>query len=222
MARHITRQLEIKGLLSNSVDWGVRHGERGTWVSNMEVGKSKIGARVSSLRHRRIEDSLSLQQRDPILIHPGAGSRRKRWAVDNFIAVAGAIREMKGGQAVFLLGPAESDLLPFVKKRVEGKFQIRPIQDLCEVMTFMKTAACFIGNDSGLAHLAAVMGVPTVAIFGPSSPKRWRPLGKAVKILRGSSDCAPCFEIAKTNCDEPECLRGVSVDMVLDAAKTLA
>ena len=62
VARHITRQLEIKGLLSNSGDWGVRQGERGKGESKMDVGKSKIGARVSSLRHRRIEDSLSLQE----------------------------------------------------------------------------------------------------------------------------------------------------------------
>lgn len=222
VARHITRQLEIKGLLRNSGDWGVRHGERGIWESKMEGGKSKIGARVSSLRHRRIEDNLSLQERDPILIHPGAGSRRKRWTVDNFIAVAGGIRDMNGERVVFLLGPAESDLLPVIKKRVEGKFQIHQLRDLSEVMTFMKAATCFIGNDSGLAHLAAMMGVPTVAIFGPSSPKRWRPLGKTVKVLRGAPDCAPCFEIAKTNCDEPQCLSGVSVDMVLAAAKAVA
>ena len=222
VASHITRQLEIKGLLTKSGDWDVRHGEQGRWESKMEVGKWKIGARVSSLQHQRFEDSLGLQEQGPMLIHPGTGSRRKRWAVDNFIAVARNMREMNGEKVVFLLGPAESDLLPAIKKRVEGRFQIHQLRHLSEVMTFMKAAACFIGNDSGLAHLAAIMGVPTVAIFGPSSPKRWRPLGKAVTVLRGAADCAPCFEIAKTNCDEPLCLSGVSVDMVLEAAKAVA
>jgi len=222
VAGHIRRQLEIKGLLRNSDDWGVRHGERETWASRTKVGKGKIGARASSLRHGPVEDSLSLREQDPILIHPGAGSRRKRWSVNNFIALAGAVTEMNGEKAVFLLGPAESDLLPVIKKRVEGKFQIHQLQDLSAAMTFMKAAKCFIGNDSGLAHLAAMMGVPTVAIFGPSSPKRWRPVGKAVKVLRGAPDCAPCFETGKTNCHEPQCLRGVSVDMVLEAAKAVA
>ena len=157
-----------------------------------------------------------------LLIHPGAGSQRKRWALDNFIELAGAMRHMNGAKVVFLLGPAESDLQPFVKKRMEGAFQIHQIEDLSEVMAFLKAARCFIGNDSGLAHLAAIMGVPTVTIFGPSSPKRWAPLGNAVRVLRGASDCAPCFETEKANCDEPQCLSGVSVDMVVDAAKELA
>ena len=157
-----------------------------------------------------------------LLIHPGAGSQRKRWALDNFIELAGAMRHMNGAKVVFLLGPAESDLQHFVKKRMEGAFQIHQIEDLSEVMAFLKAARCFIGNDSGLAHLAAIMGVPTVTIFGPSSPKRWAPLGNAVRVLRGAADCAPCFETEKANCDEPQCLSGVSVDMVLDAAKELA
>ena len=138
------------------------------------------------------------------------------------MAVADAMREINGGKVVFVLGPAEADLLPAVKKRVKGRDEIRQLQDLMEVMTLMKAAMGFIGNDSGLAHLAAIMGVPTVAIFGPSSPKRWHPLGRAVRVLRGAADCAPCFEIAKTNCDEPQCLHGVSVDRVLEAAKAVA
>jgi ADP-heptose:LPS heptosyltransferase len=157
-----------------------------------------------------------------MLIHPGAGSRRKRWGANRFMAVAGAMREISGEKVVFLLGPAESDLLPVLQKGVEGRGEICQLQDLMEVMTLMKAATGFIGNDSGLAHLAAIMGVPTVAIFGPSSPTRWHPLGRAVRVVRGAADCAPCFEISESNCDEPQCLRGVSVDRVLEAAKALA
>lgn len=215
VADHITRHMQANGLLRNSNDWGIRE-------LKIEDRRSKIRARVSSLWHPVIEKTPSLREQDVVLIHPGAGSRRKRWAVDNFMTVAHAMRDMRGAQVIFLTGPAESDLLPLVKKQAQGQFQIHQIEDLSEVMTFMRAARCFIGNDSGLAHLAAIMGVPTVAIFGPSSPRRWAPLGKAVKVLRGASDCAPCFEIAKANCDAPQCLTGVSVDMVLDAAKQLA
>ncbi len=214
VAGHITRQFEIQGLLRNSRDGRI-------WEVKTEDGKSDIGARVSSSGHRGMEESKGLREKDLVLIHPGAGSPRKRWALDNFMTVACAMRDRNGANVVVLLGPAESDLLPLVKKQVQGKCPIRAIEDLSEVVAVMKTTRCFIGNDSGLAHLAAMMGVPAVVIFGPSSPKRWRPLGRAIKVVRGVVDCAPCFETEKANCDAPQCLSGVSVDRVLVAAKGL-
>jgi heptosyltransferase-3 len=214
VAGHITRQFEIKGLLRKS-------GDCRRWEAKTEDGKSDVGARVSSSGHPGMEETKGLREKDLVLIHPGAGSPRKRWALDNFMTVALAMRDRNSANVVFLLGPAESDLLPLVKKQVEGKCPIHAIEDLSEVVALMKATRCFIGNDSGLAHLAAMMGVPTVAIFGPSSPKRWRPLGKAVKVLRGVADCAPCFETEKANCDAPQCLSGVSLDRVLEAAKGL-
>jgi hypothetical protein len=214
VAGHITRQFEIKGLLRNSSDCR-------RWEAKTEDGKSDIGARVSSSGHPGMEESKDLREKDLVLIHPGAGSPRKRWPLDNFMTVACAMRDRHGANVVVLVGPAESDLLPLVKKQVDGKCPVHGTEDLSEVVALMKTTRCFIGNDSGLAHLAAMMDVPTVAIFGPSSPNRWRPLGKAVKVLRGVADCAPCFETEKANCDAPQCLSGVSVDRVLVAAKGL-
>ncbi len=144
----------------------------------------------------------------------------------------------------FLVGIAEQDLLMSIKKRAaKGKLSMGQsvelwdnlpqgncaghsggylyffIQDLSEVLALMKASSFFIGNDSGLTHLAAYMGVATVAVFGPSSPMRWTPMGDSVKLLRGTQDCLPCFEIAKDNCDDPQCLSGVSVNMVLDAVR---
>jgi ADP-heptose:LPS heptosyltransferase len=227
VAIHIMKQMQEKGVLTDSKDIAFH--------ANCPVRFSPSNVCTSHIRHHALQTSKwtsihgvpivkhteSAQNENLLLIHPGAGSQRKRWAVDNFIALAGVMRHMNGAKVVFLLGPAESDLQHFVKKRMEGAFQIHQIEDLSEVMAFLKAARCFIGNDSGLAHLAAIMGVPTVTIFGPSSPKRWAPLGNAVRVLRGAADCAPCFETEKANCDEPQCLSGVSVDMVLDAAKEL-
>ena len=81
----------------------------------------------------------------------------------------------------------------------------------------LKESEGFIGNDSGISHLAAFTGVPTVVIFGPSSPKRWKPFGRSVEAVRPETDCSPCFETGKADCREMKCLEGTTPDMVINA-----
>jgi ADP-heptose:LPS heptosyltransferase len=196
VAVHIARQMRGKGLLSSSEEIASRAWQHAEW----RLAPGKL-----------------------FLIHPGAGSRRKRWPLHHFLQVARAMNGLNSTRVVFLIGPAESDLLPLVRKKVEGQFQVQELKDLSEAAAIMKTSACFVGNDSGLTHLAAFLGVPAVAVFGPSSPERWSPIGPAIKALRGEgeTECAPCFEIAKTNCDDARCLRGVSPEMVIEAVEDL-
>ena len=175
--------------------------------------KSKIQNRKSKISNFR--------EKNLIIIHPGAGSPRKRWPVENFVHVASIIKGMNLGEVVFVVGPAESALAPFVKAGFNGGFRVREVCDLSRLIALVRQARCFVGNDSGVTHLAAFMGIPTVAIFGPSSPKRWSPVGPATMVLRGEADCAPCFEKDAANCKDPQCLSGVSVDMVVDAVKEI-
>ena len=100
--------------------------------------------------------------------------------------MAGAMKEMDATEVAFLIGTAEPDVLSLIEK---GGFSIHRVENLSETAALINTCTCFVGNDSGLVHLAAFMGVPTVAIFGPSSPHRWSPLGPAIKVLRGEADC---------------------------------
>ncbi|UCD86298.1 MAG: glycosyltransferase family 9 protein [Desulfobacterales bacterium] len=162
------------------------------------------------------------QQEHVVVMHPGAGSARKRWPVKNFIEAAMVIKGEKPGEVVFLVGPAESDLAPVVKSMSNGDFRVYEVSDLVSLMELLKQTRCLIGNDSGVTHLSAFMGTPTVAIFGPSNPKRWSPVGRATKVLRGVVDCTPCFETDAANCEDPKCLNGVSIRMVFDAVRELA
>jgi len=77
--------------------------------------------------------------------------------------------------------------------------------DITEFADLLRHAGGFIGNDSGATHLAAFLGLPVIAIFGPSDPDRWKPLGRAVKVLRAAVSCSPCFETNTKNCDKPDC-----------------
>jgi heptosyltransferase-3 len=191
------------------------------YVIKQFVAKGLLREGVSLSGGHPVEQMQSLQEKHLIIIHPGAGSPRKRWPVENFIQVATIIGGMNLGKVVFVVGPAESGLVRFIKDRPKGGFPVYEVYDLSYVMALVRQARCFVGNDSGVTHLAAFMGIPTVAIFGPSSPKRWSPVGRATNVLRGAADCAPCFEMDAVNCEDPQCLSGVSADMVLDAVKEI-
>ena len=199
VAVHLIRQLRTRGLLRNR--------------------KSEIARTISCPSCPAGDPGKREPTGNVLLIHPGAGSKRKRWPLQNFIEVAAATRQMPLTEVAFVIGPAETDLLPRMTKGAQGRFSVHHVEDLAQVMALMKASRCFVGNDSGLTHLAAFKGLPTVAVFGPSSPKRWWPVGGDTAVLRGDADCIPCFELAETNCDNPQCLNGVSVDMVLEAIR---
>jgi hypothetical protein len=153
--------------------------------------------------------------RHKILIHPGSGSKRKRWPLTQFLRLE-ALFIANGFKSEFILGPAEEDL------KAALAIQNRKIQipaDLPELATLYQTAGGYVGNDSGASHLAAFMSIPTVVIFGPADPRRWKPNGPLVEIVRPELECRPCFESELTNCDAPKCLQDTVPQMVMDAFK---
>jgi len=120
----------------------------------------------------RIPVAADLPVRDFAIIHPFSGSRRKNWALDGFREVASRLPipvEWCAGPAEFLEGA----------KRFE---------DLYELACWLATARLYIGNDSGITHLAAAVGTPVVAIFGPTDPCIWAPRGDHVSVVRGDLD----------------------------------
>lgn len=141
-----------------------------------------------------------------ILIHPGSGSPRKNWHLSNFIRVFESLT-IQDKKPEFVIGPAE-ELLKTDLKNIGITHQH---SDLTEFADLLKNAGGFIGNDSGATHLAAFLGVPTAAIFGPSDPDRWKPVGRSVKVLRAATSCSPCFETSPKNCDKPECFENAEV-----------
>ncbi len=118
--------------------------------------------------------------RPAAVIHPGSGSPAKNWPLENFIALAGRLREKHVLQPVFLLGEAESNWpmeaatpWPTVKQ---------PGLELAAGM--LSAARLYIGNDSGITHLAASLDTPVMALFGPTDPAAWGPRGTRVRVIR--------------------------------------
>src|SRR5579884_786892 len=65
-----------------------------------------------------------------------------------------------------------------------GLLQVLANRPLLEVASRLQACRCYLGNDSGITHLAALLGVPTIALFGPSDPAIWHPVGPAVKVIQ--------------------------------------
>jgi heptosyltransferase-2 len=113
-----------------------------------------------------------------VLVLPGSGSTRKNWPAENFVLLAQRIESIH--QVLVVLGPAEIGLAPAF--RAHSLSVVSDIE-LGELAGIARLARCFIGNDSGVSHLAAAAGAPGLVIFGPSDPARWRPLGD-VKVIQ--------------------------------------
>ena len=147
------------------------------------------------------------------MLHPGAGSYRKRWPMTNFFEVE-AVLKSDGLEPEFILGPAEEDLEDGL---LHPERTVHALTDLLDLVDLLKSAGGFIGNDSGPSHLAAFLGLPATVIFGPADFKRWTPLGRYVEIVRPVMACRPCFETEKANCDNPECLTKTTPRQVIRA-----
>ncbi|HZO82065.1 MAG TPA: glycosyltransferase family 9 protein [Candidatus Binataceae bacterium] len=116
-----------------------------------------------------------------LLLFPGSGGAHKNWPLEKFVALATALPA--GLRPLAVLGPAETGMAPlFATRRVAMVSGLA----LGAVAGLASMASGFVGNDSGVSHLAAAAGARGVAIFGPTEPGRWRPLGR-VRVLRADS-----------------------------------
>jgi len=104
------------------------------------------------------------------VIHPFSGSPRKNWSLDRFRAVASHLERVM--PVHWCAGEDDPPLAGAVR-----------IDDLWELACWLARARLYIGNDSGITHLAAAVGTPVLAIFGPTDPAVWAPLGEHVRVV---------------------------------------
>jgi len=119
----------------------------------------------------------------PIIIHPGSGGREKCWPIDRFEMLIARLREA-GHRVRPLLGEVELHRWrPEVVERWRSELGAVLLDSLDQLCDELCAARLFIGNDSGPTHLAAWLGVPTIALFGPSDATHWSPRGRDVTVL---------------------------------------
>ena len=128
-----------------------------------------------------------------LAVAPGSGHPRKNWPLAHYYEVSRALGWEYGLQTVWLAGPAEEEMLPYLGALAKAQGQVllanRPLARLARVLSRCRL---YLGNDSGLTHLAAAVGEPEVlALFGPTDPRVWAPLGPRVRTLTGAVSPGP-------------------------------
>ncbi len=167
---------------------------------------------------------VTAEERDTvIIIHPGSGSKKKVWPLDRFLKLTEVLQQHLSSRILVVLGPAEG---PETRKIFEnerpGFFILAKGLSLIQLASVMEGCRLFVGNDSGISHLAAALGIPTLAMFGPTDPKVWSPRGRNVRVIRKEIHCSPCPQERFFQCQHFECLKGIRLEEVLDGIRKLA
>ncbi len=122
-----------------------------------------------------------------VAIHPGSGGASKCWPVEHFAEVILALWQ-RDIPVSLLAGPADTERLTTILQStgtpsLPSLLEILSNKPLIEVATHLQQCKAYLGNDSGITHLSAMLGIPTLALFGPSNPVVWRPIGLYVSVL---------------------------------------
>jgi heptosyltransferase-3 len=147
--------------------------------------RSDYSGRFSSWEEKLREEGMNLLGKSgippPVVLHPGAGSPRKRWPPSQFARLGDRISS-QSCPVLLLEGPAEEGLAESVSEQMSEKVLVVSGLDLKTAAGLLSASRGFVGNDSGMTHLAAAMGVPTLALFKETDPDHWRPRGERVWV----------------------------------------
>ena len=164
---------------------------------------------------------LTMEDRSGVIVlHPGSGSKRKVWPLERFLDLVSYLRKRLHSRLLVVLGPAEGGEIRKTFERMERELGNTALilakgLSLLQLASVMAECRLFIGNDSGITHMAAALGLPIVAIFGPTDQRVWSPRGEKVFVVRREIPCSPCPQERFFQCQHLECLRGIEIEDVL-------
>ncbi|MFH1077151.1 MAG: glycosyltransferase family 9 protein [Pseudomonadota bacterium] len=169
---------------------------------------------------RQALDSLLLQNgwtngRDIIAINPMAKWKTKLWLPNRFAEVADQLTRRLQVSAVFTGGKVDRDTVDYIRSAMkEPAIDLTGKTSLRMLAALYQRAACLISTDTGPMHIAAALGTPVIALFGPTAPWRTGPFGLRHTVIRKAISCSPCF---KKHCDNMICMQRIEVQDVVDS-----
>ena len=189
------------------------------WTGVPVTDRPRTELGVSPDAAQAVEERLAaagLSDRKIALIHPAAAFATKQWATENFARVVEFLAE-RGYASVAIAAPHENALLE--KLSSEAAVEIETFDlSLPQVTALASRSQLFVGNDSGIAHIAAAVGTPSVVIFGSSNTAHWRPWNRAAaEVVFEEMPCQPCHGYFCEKFAQPECILRVPVARVTAA-----
>ena len=155
-----------------------------------------------------------------IAIQPGARWENKRWPVEYFAELVRLLAKKFPEARFAILGAAEDKPLGEMILRAEPQRSLNLCGEtsLPEMIEWLRLCQLMVTNDTGPMHVAAALGKPLVAIFGPTEPRRTGPYGHLESVLRIDLPCSPCLKSQCTYEKPEECLKAISPEMVFERA----
>ena len=182
--------------------------------------KSRLAATEAaniSLETKLAESKILNPKSKIALIHPAAAFATKQWATENFARTAEFLGA-KGLQTVAIATKKEHQILERLKEFASVPVITFDDLTLPEITALAAKAEIFVGNDSGIAHIAAAVNTPSVVIFGSSNINHWRPWTNAPhEIVYEKFPCQPCAGYSCKEFDAPQCILSVTVENVVEA-----
>ena len=152
------------------------------------------------------------------LIHPAAAFATKQWAAEKFARVVEFLAE-RGISSVAIAAPNEQALLEQLRSQTSVNVVTFALS-LPEVTALAARSRLFVGNDSGIAHIAAAVGTPSVVVFGSSNIAHWRPWNSGpAEVVFEEMPCQPCHGYFCEQFAQPECILRVPVTRVTAAVE---
>ena len=179
------------------------------FVYPSEIGKAvNIFKKLGFRKHEKV-----------IGLNPSASKENKMWGRERYAQLADRLKGLSGIRVLFFTDPSNKKLVFEITGLMKTKVAILGVKSLREVAGVISKLDLYIGNDSGLSHIAAGLNTPTITIIGPDEAKIFHPYTEADKhyVVSKDVECKPCWkEGCKYNND---CLRKVTVDDVYEVVK---
>lgn len=134
---------------------------------------------------RNLIAKLGNETRRKVALHAGAGKVPNRWDVRNFAALSDLLHDELDAEIFLTEGPMDHEAIDVLAGMIKGPFLRVRNKAITFVAALLKQMDLVITNDTGIMHLAAAVGAPTLSLFGPTDPLQWAPLGKWNRFVLG-------------------------------------
>ena len=172
--------------------------------------------------HRKDEERVSkllkeanVDQKDLISLNPVAKWHTKLWHPTSFARLADILVEQLGAVLAFTGGPEDRTYVDAIRLKMKKRaINLCGRTNLRELASLYRKSRLVLSTDTGPMHVAAAVGTPVVALFGPTDPKRTGPYGAKHRVVCSDVNCRPCF---KRDCDHMSCMNRITPEQVFRA-----
>lgn len=211
------RRKDLKNFRFQIPDFKFQNAEKKTNTPTVMPGEITQAIRNQSIGKDQGESAIRNLQSAIALLHPTAAFDTKQWATENFARVAEFLKE-KGLQTIAVATKKEREVLEDLQKLSSAPILTFDDLNLPEITALASCSKIFVGNDSGIAHIAAAVQTPSVVIFGSSNRNHWRPWTDAPnEIVYEEFPCQPCPGYVCEEFGEPKCILSVKTESVIEA-----